>query len=401
MAGEVELVGDDDGVAVIGGSRDVQRFLEHAGLSHLARDFDLKAVGSYLGAAADTAQTAAVVMEHSARYLKLTSESAQALKDAGGLMKSKVEGISHAVLGDPGRVDGWLQVEDSVGALLTNPAVLTGLGGVLARAARESEAQELRALLVRIDGKLDDLLRLQRDEVLAGLSSAASAIDEARVIRECGGDPRTLWDKVNGTLTTIDNIQDRALLALGAAADKAAQSVKMREVKSASADLEQEVALQLAILGRCFELQDEFDVIELDNVLATAPEHLEGHSLGKARRRRQRHAAVLATVERLLEQMDVVGGVAADNVVLHAKTAHAVVGSVSRSAAAVEEFTEPLGIIASRESWVVPAWREAVRDPRSLRRAGAEIGQKAGVAVAVGGVLAAGWFIKESPDDVT
>lgn len=400
MNGEVELVGDDDGVVVIGDNRSVERFLRHAGLIHKAKPFDLRPVGSYLGLAAESTQIASRVVEQSARYLKLTPDSTQALKDAGGLMRSKVAGVSHAVLGDPGRVDSWLQVEEGVGSLLTNPAVLAGLGGFLTLAAQQAEAQELRAFLVRIDGKLDDVRRRQRDEVLARLSSAATAIDEARVIRENGGDPQTLWDKVNGTSTMITNVQEDALLALGASADKAAKSSKMRDVKSAAAELEQEVALQLAVLGRCFELQDEFETIELDHVLVTAPERFKGHSLGKAEMRRARRAEVLARVGWLLKQMDGPKGIAAENVVLHAKAARAVVGSLDRTLAAVDEFTKPLGVPSAGESCGVPLWREAIRDPQSLRRASAEITQKAVVSVvAAGGVAIMAHLSKDSSSD--
>lgn len=389
MTGEVELVGDDDGIVVVGDRRDIDRFLRSAGLTHSAQGFDLRAVSSYLRVGAESAQAASEIAEKSARYLKLTSESAQAVKDAGGLMTSTRAGISYALLGAPGRVDGWLQVEGGAGALLTNPAVLGGLGGFLTRAAHEIEAKELRALLVQIDGKLDDLRRRQRDEVLARVSSAAAAIDEARVLRESGGDPQTLWDKVSGASTMVTTLQEDALQALGAAADKATQASKMREVKTAAAELEEEVALQLAIIGRCFELQDEFEVIELDHVLATAPEHFEGHSLGKAKVRSTRRAEVVAKTERLLQQMDEVGGVAVANIVLHRKAAQTVVGSLERSVAALDDFSEPLGVAAARHGWRVPTWREAVRDPQSLRRAGAEIGQKAAVGVgvvALGGV---------------
>ena len=52
---------------------------------------------------ADVATTASGIVEQSAMYLKLTPESAKRLKDAGGLMKTKTEGISHAMLGETGK----------------------------------------------------------------------------------------------------------------------------------------------------------------------------------------------------------------------------------------------------------------------------------------------------------
>lgn len=50
------------------------------------------------------------------------------LKDAGGLMKTKTEGISHAMLGETGKNSlKWLQVEDGPASILTNPAALSAL----------------------------------------------------------------------------------------------------------------------------------------------------------------------------------------------------------------------------------------------------------------------------------
>src|SRR5690606_34539282 len=119
------------------------------------------------------AETAAEVAEQSAMYLKLTPESTKRLKDAGGLMKTKTEGVSHAMLGEPGKDSlKWLQVEDGAGALLTNPAVLAGVGGLMSQFAQQAEARELKELLIRIDEKLDDVRRAQRDAVLARMRSS-------------------------------------------------------------------------------------------------------------------------------------------------------------------------------------------------------------------------------------
>jgi hypothetical protein len=125
MSGEIELVSDGDGVVVIGRRSAVERFLDHAGLLPEADEFALGRLSSVLKAGADVAKTASGIAEQSARYLKLTPESAKRLQDAGGLMKTKTKGISHAMLGETGTKSlKWLQVEDGPASLLTNPAVL-------------------------------------------------------------------------------------------------------------------------------------------------------------------------------------------------------------------------------------------------------------------------------------
>ncbi len=317
MVGEIELVSDGDGLVVVGDRSAVERFLDHAGLLQNAKEFSLGKLGTVLRAGGDVAKTASGVAEQSALYLKLTPESAKRLKDAGGLMKTKTEGISHAMLGEPGKVSlKWLQVEDGPASLLTNPAVLAGVGGLMSQCAQQVEAQELKALLVRIDEKLDDVRRAQRNAVLAKLNRAAAAIEEAMTIRRFDGDPATLWDKVSGESATILEVQDDALLALGALADKVEGKSKAGELKKATQEIEREAAIQLAIVARCFELQDEFRIVELDHVLATAPETLEGHRLGLADARQKRRECVLERTKRLMEQMDAAGGIVNASVLL-------------------------------------------------------------------------------------
>lgn len=168
MVNQVELVGDGNGVVVVGKKAVVTRFLKHSGLHVMAEQFDLSGMGRFLQTGSDAAKIAANAYEQSAMYLKLTPESAERLKEAGALMKTKDKGISHAMLGEPGKKSmKWLQVQDAPSALVTNPAILSGLGGVMALFAEQAEAQELKDLLVRIDEKLDDVLKAQRDELIA------------------------------------------------------------------------------------------------------------------------------------------------------------------------------------------------------------------------------------------
>jgi hypothetical protein len=55
------------------------------------------------------------------------------------------------MLGDPGKIGKWLQVEDGPASLFMNRAVLSGVGGLMSQLAQQVEAQELKALHLRID----------------------------------------------------------------------------------------------------------------------------------------------------------------------------------------------------------------------------------------------------------
>ncbi|MFI2644390.1 hypothetical protein [Streptomyces sp. NPDC018610] len=378
MSGEIELVSDGDGVVVIGRRSAIERYLDHAGLLPEADEFALGRLSNVLKAGADVAKTASGIAEQSARYLKLTPESAKRLRDAGGLMKTKTEGISHAMLGETGTKSlKWLQVEDGPASLLTNPAVLSGIGGLMSQCAQRREAHELKALLVRMDEKLDDVRRRQRDAVLAKMDRAAAAIEDAMTIHRHGGDPSTLWTKVSAEAGTILEVQSVALRELSALAEKVEGKSRTGELKRAAQETERETAIQLSILARCFELQDEFRVVELDHVLATAPMNLEGHRLGLAEARQARHAAVLERTQGLLQQMNAAGGIVNANIVLHARAARAVIESLNSTAAIVEDFHASLGFQFSRGSLSMIPWGDAIRDPRQLKRAGIEVSQKA------------------------
>ncbi|MEU0265670.1 hypothetical protein [Nocardioides sp. NPDC006303] len=386
MTNEIELIGDDDGVVVVGGTSALERFLDHVDLRSHAEQFDLARVSGVLKSGADLAETAAGIAEQSALYLKLTPESAKKIQEAGGLMKTKTKGVSHAMVGETGKNSlKWIQVEDGPTSLLTNPAVLSGVGGIMTQLAQQSEAQELKELFERIDEKLDDVRRAQRDHVLAKMDAAAEAIEEAMTIHHHGGDPETLWGKVSGASKTLHEVQNEALRALGALAEKIEEKSKPGELMKATREVEREVAIQLAVLARCFELQDEFSVIELDHVLATSPKRLDGHRRGVRKAREVRRAKVLKHTEGLMSQMDRAGTVAMEHVLLHAAAARGVINSLNATATVVDDFHAPLGINMERDELTSMRWTEAVRDPRQLKKAGLEVGQKAAM---VGGAAA-------------
>jgi len=395
MTDEVELVSDDEGAIVVGEPAAVERFLTRFSLLTQARSFDLEKLRSAARAGAGIAHTISEVAEQSALYLKLTPESAKRLKDAGGLMPTKTKGISHVMLGETGKQSlKWLQAEDGPTALLSNPAVLSGVGGLLSQFAQQAEAQELRELLVRIDEKLDDVRRGQRDAVLARVKGAAAAIAEAATIRDHGGDPQTWWDKVNGVSETLFTVQEEALLALHALADKVEGKSKTGELKKATKQIEHDVATQIAVLARCFELQDEFRVLELDYVSAASPDSLNGHRLGVADARALRRSNVLESTTRLMAQMDSAGGIANENILLHARAAQSIVGSLNATAAVVDDFHSPLGIESTRDSLSATPWREALRDPQQRLTAGKEAGRNALIGIGIVGAFVVPLVVK-------
>ena len=91
MDDEVQLISDDDGLAVIGDPEVVERFLVSEGLS--SKDRGLPRLGTVLNTGAAAAQAGSEIAANSGRWVKLTKESAQ-LVDKYGLRKSSKTGLS-------------------------------------------------------------------------------------------------------------------------------------------------------------------------------------------------------------------------------------------------------------------------------------------------------------------
>lgn len=389
MKNQVELVADGNGVVVVGKKAAVTRFLKRAELRAQAEQFELSSMSRFLKNGSEAAKIAANAYDQSAMYLKLTPESAERLKEAGALMKTKEKGISHAMLGEAGTKSmKWLQVQDSPAALATNPAILTGLGGIMAQFSEQSEGKELKEMLVRIDEKLDDVLRGERDKFIAQLKSVENQLSFSMIQLGANGDLRTIWEKTAGVQKAITDVQSIALERLKTVADKVDDKKKAGTLKRMMKEVEGDVALYLSALGKCFELQSQFSEIELSYVFATAPDRFDNHRLGLFDAREERRRMVLEGTTRVMDRMVEAAGVAEDNILLHAPSARAVIASLNSTAEVMDSFHLPLGIETESGQLELTPWRLALRDPDKRSIAAKEAGQKAGALAAA--VIAAG-----------
>ncbi len=135
MDNEVELISDGDGLAVIGNPTAVERFMASVGLSSNAGSPRL---GAAFSAGASVAQTGSEIAANSGRWVKLTEESAQAVKKFG-LTPTKTPGVSHAMVGQPGDIKQWIQIVKTPGSMVTNPAMLAGAAGIMAQIAMQQQ----------------------------------------------------------------------------------------------------------------------------------------------------------------------------------------------------------------------------------------------------------------------
>ena len=152
MDDEVELISDGDGLAVIGNPTAVERFMASVGLSSTAGSARL---GAAFNAGASVAQAGSAIAANSGRWVKLTEESAQAVKDFGWTA-TQTPGVNYAMAGQPGEIKQWIRIVKPPGSMVSNPAVLAGAAGIMAQFAMQQQMNEITDYLATIDQKLDD-----------------------------------------------------------------------------------------------------------------------------------------------------------------------------------------------------------------------------------------------------
>ncbi|MFF5492714.1 hypothetical protein [Streptomyces aquilus] len=359
MDDDLQLISDGDGLAVIGSPTAVERFLVSEGLP--SKDLGLPRLGPTLGAVAGAAQTGAEIVAHSGRWVKLTEQSAHALEKYG-LMKGSNSAVSRAVLTKNGKIKGLLELERTPGSFLTNPARLAGAAGLMAQLAMQQTMDEITDYLAAIDAKVDDVLRAQKDAVLADMIGAGLVIEEAMTVREQVGRVSSVtWSKVQATAMTIARTQAYALRQLDAHTEKMEQQTKIGDLAK---DAEVAVGEWLAVLARCFQLHDAISVLELDRVLDGSPDELDRHRLGLQVARQNRRQLISQSTERLLARVDAAVGRANTKVLLHPTTSPAVVHAGNHVAVAVVDFHGRLGIEQGRQPMDARRWLDAAAEAR-------------------------------------
>lgn len=358
---ELQLIADGDGLAVIGEAGAVERFLTAEGLT--STDLGLPRLGSVLATTSGLAQAGSEVAASSGRWVKLTKESAR-LVEKYGLRESSASGLATGVIkGEKGQIAGFVEFARGSGALLTNPAVLAGAAGIMAQLAMQQTMDEITDYLAVIDAKVDDVLRNQKDAVLADMIGTELVIDEAMTVRaQVGRVSEVTWSKVQATSMTIARTQVYALRQLDALAEKLERTRRVADLADLVDDAAPTVREWLAVLARCFQLSDAVAVLELDRVLDAAPGDLDSHTLALRTARRNRREAIARATERLVARLDAAAGAANSTVLRHPTASPALVGSRNEVVAAVAGLHARLGIEQTPQSVDARRWLDAATD---------------------------------------
>jgi hypothetical protein len=202
-------------------------------------------------------------------------------------------------------------------------------------------------------------------------------IDEALTIREqVGRVSEVTWSKVQATPVPLARTQAYALRQLDAIAEKL-ETTNVGDLAKTSKEAEIKVQEWLAVLARCFQLQDAIAVLELDRVLDASPEELEEHRVAIRIARRNRLELISRSTERLMARMDSAAGTANAKVLLNPTTSRAVVQSTNHIATTVVDFHGRLGIELDRQSWNARRWLDAAVEVRDkVLETGTEVRDK-------------------------
>jgi hypothetical protein len=348
---EIQLISDGDGLAVIGEPKAVETFLRAEGLWDVSKKFDLRRLRSLLVIGSDITQATSEIAANSACWLKLTPESAR-LRKEHGLMETETPGVSYVMVGVPGQVRNWLQAEQGVGSLLTNPAALSGVAGLMAQVAGQQTMAEITNYLARIDAKVDDVLGKVDDTVLKDMRGARFQIRRAQTMRDQEGRVTfDSWSEVQNASGKLADVQGYALLQLEAIAKKLESEKRVGGLATASEEARPEVQKWLAVLADCFRLQESFDVLALDKAMDESPAALNARRQGLEADRKDRLELISTHTMKLLTRMDAAVGAANKKMLWTRTKSLAVIDSGNDLALGVQEFHDLLGIEAETRSW--------------------------------------------------
>ncbi len=364
MNDEIQLISDDDGLLVVGEREMVERFLTSEGLAP-SQNLGRSRLQLLFGSAAEAAKLGSEIAAESGRWVKLTKESSEFIGKYG-LRRNATTGLATGVLkGKQGQIKGFVEFVKGPGAGLTNPGFLSGVAGVMSQLGMEQTIAEITDYLAAINEKVDDVLRAQKDAAVAAMVGVDLVIEDAMAVRATVGQVSSVtWSRVQAAPMAIATTQAYALRQLDALAEKIEGKAKIGDLAKAAKEIESKAREWLAVLARCFQLQDELAVLELDRVLSSTPDELDRHRVGLQIARKNRRELISRGTERLVTRMQVAAETANTKVLLHPTTSPDVVRSSNHVESGVMDFHERLGIERGRREPEARRWVDAVTDAR-------------------------------------
>lgn len=185
-------------------------------------------------------------------------------------------------------------------------------------------------------------------------------VQEALTVRSAlGRVGEVTWSKVQGTAMTIARTQGYSLRQLDALAEKLERKADVDELAKVAQSADAAVHEWLAVLARCFQLQDAIAVLKLDRVLDAEPDELDQHRLALSAARQNRRDLIARSTQRLMRQIDAASRSSNATVVMNPFSSRSVVRSRNQVGIAVNTFHSYLEIDDGGQSLEATRWVDA------------------------------------------
>ncbi|CCE55855.1 putative uncharacterized protein [Corynebacterium casei UCMA 3821] len=298
---EVDVVLRDDELMVFGDELAVQEFIDSLALPEsrtagidgdLARIFDqrLKNSGTLI-------QGMAEISENSGRFVMLTKETLEGIKEFG-LVDTDVPGIKHVMLGARGDIKKWAQMEVGIGSKLLNPAVLSGIGGMMTQLALQQSMAEITTYLKTIDHKLDEVIRKVDEAKKSDLSGLLKTLREAMIRYEIEGAVDShFMNHITDFHTTVNAVEDYAWCQINATRGGLGKIRGLKPMMLATEEAQREISQWLGFLANAYLAECRLDDFKLkekrEESLEAYNEELKTLRVLQANRDRERATRVL------------------------------------------------------------------------------------------------------------
>lgn len=359
---EFDIVSDGEGIVLFGNGKALDLFLKREDLDF--RTLDMTRIVSTVGKASTIANGMAQAALNAGRWVKLSEKSAKAMRTSK-MMKGSSDGLVRAIFtGDKGKIKGIVEIVKP-GAAYANPAALANITGMMTQFALQQSIDDINKYLEVIDVKIDDIIRVQKDSVIADMLGVGFVIDEAMTIRrDTGKVSEVTWSKVQATSYQLARTQAYALLQLEDINKKLEKEKSIASLVKATQEAERTIAEWLAVLARSSQLNDAVGVLELDRVLDSHPEDLESHRDALKAARQQRLDQLTNATASLIGRVEAIGAYANGKLLLNPFESPAVIKASNTIGSRVVEFQEVLEIGESREDLTARLWAEAALELR-------------------------------------
>lgn len=373
MSSELEIVYDGYGVAIFGGDDAINDFLAFSDIRTEDGNESLS-MGAVLTSGSVFALEASMVSAESGKYLKLTAESAEKIKKAGGLMETDTPGVFHAMVGKTGTDSmSWIQVQGGVKSLATNPAMLMGVAGVMAQLAHQASAEEMKKTLQRIESKIDDVRDAQYSEAVGKIRGAHEVIIDGREVALHGGSLATMWSTVSGAFLDIQQVRAEAEENLRNISEKIQVETKPGNLGDVLREKGQDINRTLALLAYSLQVENDFRIVELNYVAQSEPDKVEQHYLGRRRAQQRRDSRMIADTAKILAHLDEAQQRARTRVILNPFEVKNMMSEIATASTPILEFRRPLNAADEFRALEATPWLMAIRDEEQREAAKQEV----------------------------